>query len=55
MNQPAGIQPKVSLAQSSPTVGTFRERDGALPPAAPSWAAGRRPPTPTTSWPSSAP
>ena len=30
MNQPAGIQPKVSLAQSSPTLGTFRERDGAL-------------------------
>ncbi|MFD3588493.1 TIM-barrel domain-containing protein [Streptomyces sp. NPDC058683] len=35
MNQPAEIQsavapPKVSLAQSSPTVGTFRERDGAL-------------------------
>ncbi|MEV7740156.1 family 31 glucosidase, partial [Streptomyces sp. NPDC088921] len=30
MNQPAGIQSKVSLAQSSPTAGTFRERDGAL-------------------------
>nr|WP_244211589.1 glycoside hydrolase family 3 C-terminal domain-containing protein [Streptomyces antibioticus] len=30
MNQPAVAQPKVSLAQSSPTVGTFRERDGAL-------------------------
>lgn len=35
MNQPAETesaeaQPKVSLAQSSPTVGTFRERDGAL-------------------------
>lgn len=30
MNQPAEIQPKVSLAQSSPTLGTFRERDGAL-------------------------
>ncbi|MFD5538601.1 family 31 glucosidase, partial [Streptomyces sp. NPDC127079] len=35
MNQPADIQfadhqPKVSLAQSSPTVGTFRERDGGL-------------------------
>ncbi|MEY2246121.1 TIM-barrel domain-containing protein [Streptomyces sp. BF23-18] len=30
MNQPAAIQPQVSLAQSSPTVGTFRERDGAL-------------------------
>ncbi|MFF1680892.1 hypothetical protein ACFVYG_33235, partial [Streptomyces sp. NPDC058256] len=33
MNQPAENQPlqgAVSLAQSSPTVGTFRERDGAL-------------------------
>ncbi|MGW7216475.1 hypothetical protein ACWGI7_29010, partial [Streptomyces collinus] len=30
MNQPAETQPQVSLAQSSPTVGTFRERDGAL-------------------------
>lgn len=30
MNQPAVAQPKVRLAQSSPTVGTFRERDGAL-------------------------
>ncbi|MFF3889827.1 carbohydrate-binding protein [Streptomyces sp. NPDC001914] len=30
MNQSTAIQPQVSLAQSSPTVGTFRERDGAL-------------------------
>ncbi|MFF0000422.1 glycoside hydrolase family 31 protein [Streptomyces avermitilis] len=30
MNQPVANQPQVSLAQSSPTVGTFRERDGAL-------------------------
>lgn len=30
MNQSAAVQPQVSLAQSSPTVGTFRERDGAL-------------------------
>ncbi|MFJ8946804.1 TIM-barrel domain-containing protein [Streptomyces sp. NPDC102395] len=30
MNQPAENQSQVSLAQSSPTVGTFRERDGAL-------------------------
>ncbi|MFF4541310.1 TIM-barrel domain-containing protein [Streptomyces aureus] len=30
MNQSAAPQPQVSLAQSSPTVGTFRERDGAL-------------------------
>ncbi|MEV5875532.1 fibronectin type III-like domain-contianing protein [Streptomyces sp. NPDC052101] len=30
MNQPAVTRPKVSLAQSSPTVGTFRERDGVL-------------------------
>lgn len=33
MNQPAENQTQsgaVSLAQSSPTVGTFRERDGAL-------------------------
>ncbi|MET7437108.1 family 31 glucosidase, partial [Streptomyces sp. NPDC005568] len=33
MNQPAQNTPQqgaVSLAQSSPTVGTFRERDGAL-------------------------
>jgi alpha-D-xyloside xylohydrolase len=31
VNQPAEkIQSEVSLAQSSPTVGTFRERDGAL-------------------------
>ncbi|MET8100513.1 glycoside hydrolase family 31 protein [Streptomyces sp. NPDC005236] len=30
MNQSAEIQPQVSLAQSSPTVGTFRERGGAL-------------------------
>ncbi|MGW2785691.1 glycoside hydrolase family 31 protein [Streptomyces populi] len=30
MNQSAEIQSQVSLAQSSPTIGTFRERDGAL-------------------------
>ncbi len=30
MTQPAQTPPKVSLAQSSPTVGTLRERDGAL-------------------------
>ncbi|WP_326785173.1 glycoside hydrolase family 31 protein [Streptomyces sp. NBC_00151] len=30
MNQSAAVQPQVSLAQSSPTVGTFRERDGVL-------------------------
>lgn len=30
MNQPAENQPQVSLAQSSPTVGTFREHGGAL-------------------------
>lgn len=30
MNQPAVTQPKVSLAQSFPTTGTFRERDRAL-------------------------
>ncbi|MGW1068521.1 glycoside hydrolase family 31 protein [Streptomyces aureus] len=30
MNRSAAPQPQVSLAQSSPTVGTFRERDGAL-------------------------
>ena len=30
MNQPAESQPQVSLAQSSPTVGTFREQGGGL-------------------------
>lgn len=30
MAQSAGTSPKAGLAQSSPTVGTFHERDGAL-------------------------
>ncbi|CAM5252536.1 hypothetical protein GCM10010345_49240 [Streptomyces canarius] len=30
MNQPVVAWPKAGLAQSSPTIGTFRERDGAL-------------------------
>jgi alpha-D-xyloside xylohydrolase len=29
VNQPAEVRTRVSLAQSSPTAGTFRERDGA--------------------------